>query len=291
MARAACRCRAAGGPAEPSADADAEGKHRTGCFADFDPTGERVITASSDGTVRFWDASSGEMLRLLQGPAEGTGFRALAAVRPDGLQLVTSFSEKLAHLWTVATGPEMPVMMKLPGKATALAASEDDHRLAVAVDGTIGVCDSAGNKIIPDFETELPALSLAFVKGSDRLAVATGKAVEIWQVTNPSAHVLRRLTGHKNLILSIAYDRRGRQLVTASQDGTARIWDAETGARRQLLSGHEGAVFAAVFSEDGRRVVTGSFDGTVRVERRDGTADRRSDSDRSTGAGPGSQPR
>ena len=42
-------------------------------FADFDPTGERVITASSDGTVRFWDASSGEMLRLLQGPAEGTG--------------------------------------------------------------------------------------------------------------------------------------------------------------------------------------------------------------------------
>ena len=67
--------------------------------------------------------------------------------------------------------------------------------------------------------------------------MATGKAVEIWQVTNPSAHVLRRLTGHKNLILSIAYDRRGRQLVTASQDGTARIWDAETGARRQLLSG------------------------------------------------------
>ena len=77
-------------------------------------------------------------------------------MRPDGLQLVTSFSEKLAHLWTVATGLEMPVMMKLPGKATALAASEDDHRLAVAVDGTIGVYDSAsGNKIIPDFETEL----------------------------------------------------------------------------------------------------------------------------------------
>ena len=236
-------------------------------FADFDRTGERVITASGDGTVRFWDAASGEMMRLLQGPAEGTGFRPLAALRPDGRQLVTSFSEKLAHLWTVATGPQVPLMMKLPGKATALAASEDDHRLAAAVDSTISIYDSAtGDKIVADLHTELPALSIAFDKGcSDRLAVATGKAVEIWNVSGESAHLLHRLTEHKSLVLSIAYDRRGRQLVTASQDGTARIWDAEMGARRKILSGHTGAVFAAVFSEDGRRVVTGSFDGTVRL--------------------------
>jgi WD40 repeat protein len=235
-------------------------------FADFDAAGERVITASSDGTVRFWDASSGEMLRLLQGPADGAGLRALAALSPDGSRLVTSFSEKLAHLWTVATGPEMPVMIKLPRKATALAASEDDHRLAVAVDATISVYDSAsGEKIIPDFDTDLPALSLAFDKGSDRLAVAGGSAADIWNVKRPSAQLLSRLSGHRSLILSLAYDRAGRQLVTASQDGTARIWDPETGAQRQILSGHQGAVFAAVFNEDGRRVVTGSFDGTMRL--------------------------
>ena len=46
--------------------------------------------------------------------------------------------------------------------------------------------------------------------------------------------------------------------ITASDDKTARLWDAETG--RQIgepLRGHEGSVLSAVFSPDGRRIVTG----------------------------------
>jgi WD40 repeat protein len=54
-------------------------------------------------------------------------------------------------------------------------------------------------------------------------------------------------------------------VVTASDDQTARTWDAATGKPLATLQGHTGAVNAAAFSPDGSRVVTASFDGTART--------------------------
>ena len=57
----------------------------------------------------------------------------------------------------------------------------------------------------------------------------------------------------------------GRQVVTASPDGTARLWDAGSGEPLAVLRGHEDVVTSAVFSPDGRQVVTASVDGTARI--------------------------
>ena len=74
-----------------------------------------------------------------------------------------------------------------------------------------------------------------------------------------------RLRGHTDGILDAAFSPDGSRIVTASEDQTARIWDARTG--RQLLPGfvHEGEVRMAEFSPDGTRVLTASADGTARV--------------------------
>ena len=54
-------------------------------------------------------------------------------------------------------------------------------------------------------------------------------------------------------------------MVTASNDNTARIWDAENGNEYAVLRGHRGGVDSAAFSGDGKRVVTASDDTTARV--------------------------
>jgi hypothetical protein len=53
--------------------------------------------------------------------------------------------------------------------------------------------------------------------------------------------------------------------VTASSDGTARVWDAATGNPLGIPLKHEQVVWSAAFSPDGARVVTASSDGTARV--------------------------
>jgi pimeloyl-ACP methyl ester carboxylesterase len=57
----------------------------------------------------------------------------------------------------------------------------------------------------------------------------------------------------------------GRYVVTASEDWTAQIWDANTGQRVGARMQHHGAVYSAVFSPDGQYVATASGDGTARV--------------------------
>jgi WD40 repeat protein len=61
------------------------------------------------------------------------------------------------------------------------------------------------------------------------------------------------------------WDKDGQRILTASYDGTARVWDAGTGSELTILSGHTGRVECAAWSPDGQRIVTASGDGTARM--------------------------
>jgi WD40 repeat protein len=51
-----------------------------------------------------------------------------------------------------------------------------------------------------------------------------------------------------------AFSGDGTRVVTASWDGTARIWDAESGKEIALLKGHTGVVSSAAFSASSRLI-------------------------------------
>ncbi|HMG34357.1 MAG TPA: hypothetical protein VKM94_10500 [Blastocatellia bacterium] len=78
---------------------------------------------------------------------------------------------------------------------------------------------------------------------------------------------LANLAGHERAVNFVDFSADGQRLVTASDDGTARVWRADGSGKPVVLKGHAGAVGSAAFSPDGQRVVTASFDGTARVWR------------------------
>ena len=62
-----------------------------------------------------------------------------------------------------------------------------------------------------------------------------------------------------------AFDADARRAVSASGDGTARIWDAISAQTLKTLRGHAGPVTMAMFTPDGKRVVTAGADRKVKL--------------------------
>ena len=88
------------------------------------------------------------------------------------------------------------------------------------------------------------------------------------QLDSAWPHLRERLIleGHEGRVWSAAFSPDGKRIVTASDDKTARLWDAGTGKQiGEPLEGHMGHVSSAAFSPDGKRIVTASADGTARL--------------------------
>jgi WD40 repeat protein len=66
-------------------------------------------------------------------------------------------------------------------------------------------------------------------------------------------------------VSNAAFSPDGKTVITASYDGTARLWDATSGQPRSAPMRHSSFVIAVAFSRDGRLAVTGSDDGTARI--------------------------
>ena len=66
--------------------------------------GSHMATASSDRTVRLWDAATGQLLRTLSGHTDRV---VRAAFNADGTRLASASLDRTARIWDVATGQQL----------------------------------------------------------------------------------------------------------------------------------------------------------------------------------------
>jgi len=73
----------------------------------------------------------------------------------------------------------------------------------------------------------------------------------------------RLFKGHSAAVSTVDFSADGKRVVTGSRDGTARIWNIDSGKEIGLLK-HDGRVEIAAFSPDGKYVITAA-DNLIRI--------------------------
>jgi WD40 repeat protein len=64
---------------------------------------------------------------------------------------------------------------------------------------------------------------------------------------------------------SVAVSRDGKRIVGGHEDGTIKIWDADTGQEVRTIHEHKTSVNSVAFSPDAKQIVSGGSDTSVRV--------------------------
>ena len=105
------------------------------------PDGKRIVTGSSDGTARVWDAASGLDLLCLKGH---TGVVSSVAVTPDGRRIVTGSFDGTAKVWDTVDDRNLLTLKGHPGPIWCVAITPDGQRLITGGDdGTIRIWEAA----------------------------------------------------------------------------------------------------------------------------------------------------
>ncbi len=185
----------------------------------FSRDGTRVVAASSNGTARIWNASTGEGIAVLRGHLAAVNSVAFS---PDGTRIATASSDGTARIWDASNGDEA-IVLKDPGVGivvNSVAFSPDGARVVTALsDGVAHIWNAS-----------------------------TGELVGV--LTGPI------LAGPESVVNSAAFSPDGTRVVTAASDGTVRIWDASKGqVAIELKEPGAVVVHSAAFSPDGTRVV------------------------------------
>ena len=93
------------------------------------------------------------------------------------------------------------------------------------------------------------------VRSDGRAAAALGRQVEFWDLTGGQQLDIPVLR-HGSTIEDVRFSPDGRRVLTCSDDNTARIWDAVTGAPLTEPMEHDHFARTGCWSPDGRRVAT-----------------------------------
>jgi WD40 repeat protein len=267
------------------------------------PDGRHVATANGDGTVsllRLWGESTSDRLLahcdtalgrdphcaealIGRGKAylEQTGYAGGAPGRfkevrrllgleggatatawlPDGGRALSAGSDGTLRVWDLATGWELQRLRgPAKGPTRALTVSRDGRRaLTGGNDHVLHLWDLQAGMGTP------PSVSWAGGVGLVAEPGGQGRFAALAALLPEEIRPVRRFEGHTAAVHGAALSADGKRAVSASADGTARVWDVDTGKQQAVFRGHRGQVRCVALSPDGQLAVSGGEDGVVRL--------------------------
>ena len=246
-----------------------------------------AVTACKDNLVRIWDVASARVIGTVSKQGETTHEVVASA---DGRRFLTvDFVSRIARVYDAQTRQEIlfPAVGKGEGQVpfftpesklglvTSAAFSPDGTSIATVGGRDARLWDARTGRELMSFTPHGTVASANFSPDGKRLVTGFwDNSARVWDL-EPGRPGLKlggksadgkESEGHSAFVNSACFSPDGKWILTASDDRTAKLWDADTGRLiRTFKDRHRHRVRSAVFSADGKKVLTASADTTARI--------------------------
>lgn len=265
------------------------------------PSEQYVMIVDSQGAARIWSLRTGQLHALLSHPHEiiqtasfardsrriltvgitasmwllhepsvpmarfpDYGGKILSATFANDGRIFTLSEGGTVRAWHAAD-PQILGTWRPPSKLVwAMGVAPDGELLATGLsDNTAVLHAPAGTQVATLKHHTGPIYDITFSNDGQFFAsVGVDQQIVIW---NRKGQFVRSVRAHEKAINTVRFSPDDRWLLSSSDDGTARLWDVQTGALRHTLNPQDGRVLHAVFDSEGERIATGAFGPNVLI--------------------------
>ncbi|KAG9044890.1 hypothetical protein FS842_001360 [Serendipita sp. 407] len=226
----------------------------------FSPDGSKLVSGSSDNTIRIWNLQTRSHMITLEGHTHTV---LSVAFSLDNQKVVSGSHDKTVRVWNVKKGEEEQKQIYNSSVMSATFSSKSSKIACGCSDSTIHVWDLEGGEVaILEGHTDA-VLSVAF--SPDDQKVVSGSrdtTVRLWNLE--AGREERRIVGHMDSVAAVTF-RGGNNVLSVSYDDTYRIWSVQTGEERAIWDVFNGGVCSIALSSDNQSMVVGLEDSTIRV--------------------------
>ncbi|EJU05444.1 WD40 repeat-like protein [Dacryopinax primogenitus] len=230
---------------------------------------KRIISASDNGTIRIWDAASGDIIgELLAGHP---GAASAIDLWHDGGRTLVASTMRTITLWNTEMREVITKIVSDHAGILCLALSRDAMRIAAVYrDGTVGIWDvTSGERIYrswPEDENMTNWIVLSH-DGSRMVSESYHGPLKLWNVTNGKV-IGQLFGGHTDYVTKIAFSDDNSRMVSGSKDGTIRLWDGGTGfliGDPLTAAQNTRSILSLAFSPNATRIISRYEDCSIRI--------------------------
>ncbi|NXB04046.1 DAW1 factor, partial [Cnemophilus loriae] len=156
---------------------------------------------------------------------------------PQSTLLATGSMDTTAKLWDLEKGEEVATLSGHSAEIIALSFNTTGDRIITgSFDHTVGVWD-VGTGREQNLLIKMPTNNNVVSKFELKQRRAPCSCVQLWSAVTGTR--VATLAGHSREVLDVCFDYAGQRIATASADGSARVYNAETKQCIAKLEGHE----------------------------------------------------